>query len=75
MGMEGTYGSGRGMIVMFGMRQVKGGEEDLVGEGEAGRREAVLRDPENRGGSSRGSRCNVGWKRLRLEMLRGLGGF
>ncbi len=56
MGLEGMQGNGRGMIVMFGMRQAKGGEEDLVGEGEVGRREPVLRDLENRGGSSRGSR-------------------
>ena len=74
MGLEGMQGNGREMIAMFGMRQVKGGEEDLVGEGEVGRREPVLRDLENRGGSSRGSRCNAGWKVLWLVMLRGLGG-
>lgn len=76
MGLVGMYGNEREMIVTFGMRQVKGGEEDLVDEEGAERREAVLRGLESKGDSSRGSRQGIaGWKSLRLAKQTGLAGF
>jgi hypothetical protein len=76
MGSVGMYGNEREMIVTFGMRQVKGEEEDLVDEEEAERREAVLRGLESKGDSSRGSRKgNAGRKSLRLAKQTGLAGF